>query len=103
MVLSHGALFFDRYAIETRMLESFSRHEHRLQNAVTTTLQLLKELQKEPPQEEALPESPQPESGFVPTPQFAAAAATATATQPAAETTQFQPPKPDLEDKKAAA
>jgi hypothetical protein len=63
----------------------------------------LKELQKEPPQEEALPETVEPESGFVPTPQFATAAATATATQPAAENTQNPTAAPVLEDQSIAA
>jgi hypothetical protein len=62
-------------SIETRTPDSFSRHEQRLQNAVTKTLKSLKELQKEPREAEALPETAAPESGFVPTPRFATAAA----------------------------
>ena len=89
--------------VETRALESFSRHEHRLQNAIAKTLKLLKELQKEPREEEALPEGVQTESGFVPTPQFAAAAPTANVPQPVGENTQNQTAAPSLEDQKAAA
>ena len=89
--------------VETRALESFSRHEHRLQNAVAKTLKLLKELQKEPREEEALPEGVQTESGFVPTPQFATAVATANVPQPVGENTQNQTAAPSLEDQKAAA
>jgi hypothetical protein len=93
--------------VETRALESFSRHEHRLQNAIAKTLKLLKELQKEPPQEEVLPEAHEPksdtESGFVPTPQFATAVATANVPQPVGENTQNQTAAPSLEDQKAAA
>jgi hypothetical protein len=93
--------------VETRALESFSRHEHRLQNAIAKTLKLLKELQKEPPQEEVLPEAHEPksdtESGFVPTPQFAAAAPTANATHPTAENTAIHTAAPSQEDQKAAA
>ena len=89
--------------VETRALESFSRHEHRLQNAVAKTLKLLKELQKEPREEEALPEGVQTESGFVPTPQFATAVATANVPQPVGEDTQNQTAAPSLEDQKAAA
>jgi hypothetical protein len=59
-------------------------------------LKILKELQKEPSQEEALPDALETESGFVPTLQFAAAAATANVPQPVAETTQFQTPAPGL-------
>jgi hypothetical protein len=79
-------------SIKGRTLESFSRHEHRLQNAIAkTTLKLLKELQKEPPPgRSSLPVAAEPESGFVPRPQFATAAETANATQPAAETTENQ-------------
>jgi hypothetical protein len=102
-LLTGGSRLFDRYVTETRLLESFSRHEHRLQNAIAKTLKLLKELQKEPPQEEALPETVETESGFVPTPQFATAAATATATQPAAENTQNPAAAPVLEDQSIAA
>jgi len=89
--------------VETRALESFSRHEHRLQNAVAKTLKLLKELQKEPREEEALPEGVQTESGFVPTPQFAAAAPTANATHPTAENTAIHTAAPSQDDQKAAA
>jgi hypothetical protein len=93
--------------VETRALESFSRHEHRLQNAIAKTLKLLKELQKEPPQEEVLPEAHEPksdtESGFVPTPQFAAAAPTANATHPTAENTAIHTAAPSQEGQKAAA
>jgi len=94
---------YDLITIATRALESFSRHEHRLQNAVAKTLKLLKELQKEPPQEEALEETGETESGFVPTPQFATAAATATVPQPAAENTQNPPAEPAQEDQNIAA
>jgi hypothetical protein len=75
---------------ESRMLESISRHEHRLQNAVAKTLKLLKELQKEPLQEEAV----ETESGFVPHTEFAAAAAASGASQSTPESTPITPPQP---------
>jgi hypothetical protein len=94
-------------AVETRTLESFSRHEHRLQNAIVKTLKLLKDLQKEPPREEALPDAAQPDSGhasgFVPNTQFATATAAANVPPPTAENTQNPPAEPNLEDQKAAA
>jgi hypothetical protein len=98
-----GQIPYKVITMETRTLESFSRHEHRLQNAVTKTLKLLKELQKEPSEEVVIPEVVKTESGFVPTPQFATAGATANATQPAAENTQSQTAEPDPEDQTAAA
>jgi hypothetical protein len=101
-LVTGGRTSLDRLVSESRLLESYSRHEHRLQNAIAKTLKLLKELQKEPPQEEVMPEATEPESGFVPTPQFATAAATANATQAAAENTQFQTTAPAPEDEKAA-
>jgi hypothetical protein len=90
-------------ALETRSLESFSRHEHRLQNAIAKTLKLLKDLQKEPPQEEDVPEAAEPESGFVPTPQFATAAATANAAPPSPKNPKKQRAEPGLEDQNIAA
>ena len=50
-------------------------HERRLQNDVVKTLKLLKELQKEPPQEEDFSEVVETESGFVPHTEFAVSAA----------------------------
>jgi hypothetical protein len=102
-LVTGGRTSLDRLVSESRLLESFSRHEHRLQNAIAKTLKALKDLQKEPPQEEDLPASDGAESGFVPTPQFATAAATATVPQTTAENTQNPPAEPDLEDRKIAA
>jgi hypothetical protein len=89
-------------AVETRMLESFSRHEHRLQNAIVKTLKLLKDLQKEPPREEALPDAAEAASGFVPNTHFATAAATSTTPQSEAKAAPIPTPQPGHEDQKAA-
>jgi hypothetical protein len=92
-----------RRAIEARILESFSRHEHRLQNAIAKALKVLRELQKEMAASEAPEAESETESGFVPTPQFATAAATATVPQPTAETIKNPTNEPALEDQNIAA
>jgi hypothetical protein len=102
-VLSGDGELRHRATQETRILESFSRHEHRLQNAIAKTLKLLKELQKEPPREEDVPEAAEPESGFVPTPQFATAAATANGAPPAPNNPPKKCAEPGLEDQNIAA
>jgi hypothetical protein len=94
---------YSAMAVETRTLESFSRHEHRLQNAIVKTLKLLKELQKEPPREEDLPAPAESESGFVPNTEFKTAAASSTVPRSAAENTQNPAAEPDREGHQAAA
>jgi hypothetical protein len=85
-----------------RALESLSRLEQRMQNGMAKALKQLKEIQK---QAEA-----EPESGFVPTPQNKAAAASANATQSEPEITPEAPVTPafdtrddQLMDQKVAA
>jgi hypothetical protein len=95
-------VFLIQMTTQVRVLESLSRHEHRLQNAVGKMLKTLKELQKEPPQEEDLPETSGTNPDSVPTPQFTAAA-TSNVPQPASENTPNQTAGPDVEDQKAAA
>jgi hypothetical protein len=70
--------FFRDQAFILRALETMSRHEQRLQNGTLKALKQLKELQKEARLEQERSEKKTP-SGFVPAPQFKAAAASETA------------------------
>ncbi len=96
-------VFLERQATEIRTLESLSRQEHRLQNAVGKTLKLLKDLQKELPREEELPEPSETESGFVPHTEFSAAAAAESTPQPPTEITQNALATDTPEDRNQAA
>jgi hypothetical protein len=86
--------FFKHQAAATRVLESVSRHEQRLQNGTLKALKQLKELQKEARLEQER-SNKKTQSGFVPAPQFKTAAAS--------ETAQNQTAAPVVEAQKQAA
>jgi hypothetical protein len=86
--------FFKDQAAVIRALESMSRHEQRLQNGTLKALKQLKELQKEARLEQER-SNKKTQSGFVPAPQFKAAAAS--------ETAQNQTGAPVVEAQKQAA
>jgi hypothetical protein len=77
----------------TRALESLSRLEQRMQNGMLKALKQLKELQKQA--------AGKPESGFVPTPQNKAAAATANVAQSEPEVTPEAPITPAFDNQDA--
>jgi hypothetical protein len=85
----------------TRALESLSRLEQRMQNGMLKALKQLKELQKQAPGETDQSEAAGPESGFVPTPQNKAAAATANVAQSEPEVTPEAPITPAFDNQDA--
>jgi hypothetical protein len=86
--------FFKQQAAATRVLETVGRHEQRLQNGTLKALKQLKELQKEARLEQER-SNKKTQSGFVPAPQFKAAAAS--------ENAQNQTAAPVVEAQKQAA
>jgi hypothetical protein len=98
--------FIKEQAAATRALETVGRCEQRMQAGMAKALKQLKELQKEAAHEGIQTEAAEPESGFVPTPQNKAVAATAHATQSEPEITSetpFPSACDDFADQKVAA
>jgi hypothetical protein len=87
--------FLNGQATGIRVIESVSRHEQRLQNGTLKALKQLKELQKEARLEQERSAKNKTPSGFVPAPEFKAAAAS--------ETAQNQTAAPVMEAQKQAA
>jgi hypothetical protein len=85
----------------TRALESLSRLEQRMQNGMLKALKQLKELQKQAAGDTDHTEAADPESGFVPTPQNKAAAASVNATQFEPEITPEAPATPACDTRDA--
>ena len=72
-----------RYNAEARNLESFGRHEQRIQNNMAKAWKQLKELQKDARLEMERQQKAKPQSGFVSTPKNQAAAASENSPQSA--------------------
>jgi 1-deoxy-D-xylulose 5-phosphate reductoisomerase len=87
--------FIKEQAAATRALESVSRHEQRLQNGTLKALKQLKDLQKEARLEQERSQKNKTQSGFVPAPEFKAAATS--------ESAQNQASAPVVEAQKQAA